>query len=252
MQFVIFNIGDRVRMSDHAVKTLGGPRLSGVVDGYGSWHEHRGFLRIRHDETGEKILYAPYFWQRESDGAIGKGPNAADLARIAKGFPIETEYGGYRMRSRLEARWAVFFDALGVAWEYEKEGYEMSSGRYLPDFWLPQVSMFAEVKPTVFSTREQEKCFDLATHTGNPCLLLDGTPTCKMYMVAMPRESEIVQEMRGCILTNNRGCITVQGKFWYCDDFELFHDTYNAVAAARSARFEYGESGSPELVDQKN
>ena len=32
---------------------------------------------------------------------------------------IETEYKGYRFRSRLEARWAVFFDACGVKWEYE-------------------------------------------------------------------------------------------------------------------------------------
>ncbi len=27
---------------------------------------------------------------------------------------IETRYKGYRFRSRLEARWAVFFDALSV------------------------------------------------------------------------------------------------------------------------------------------
>ncbi len=36
---------------------------------------------------------------------------------------IETLYKGYRFRSRLEARWAVFFDALGLKWEYEKEGF---------------------------------------------------------------------------------------------------------------------------------
>lgn len=48
---------------------------------------------------------------------------------------IETEYNGYRFRSRLEARWAVFFDALGVKYEYEPEGFELPSGkRYLPDF----------------------------------------------------------------------------------------------------------------------
>jgi len=40
---------------------------------------------------------------------------------------IETRYKGYRFRSRLEARWAVFFDALGVIWEYEKEGFEVPS-----------------------------------------------------------------------------------------------------------------------------
>ncbi len=49
--------------------------------------------------------------------------------------PIETIYNGYRFRSRLEARWAVFFDALGVKYEYEPEGFNLGDGLYyLPDF----------------------------------------------------------------------------------------------------------------------
>lgn len=62
---------------------------------------------------------------------------------------IPTDYNGYRFRSRTEARWAVFFDAIGIAYEYEPEGYEMSDGtRYLPDFYLPDVNggVFVEVK----------------------------------------------------------------------------------------------------------
>lgn len=48
---------------------------------------------------------------------------------------IETHYNGYRFRSRLEARWAVFFDTLGVRYEYEPEGFELDDGTwYLPDF----------------------------------------------------------------------------------------------------------------------
>lgn len=48
---------------------------------------------------------------------------------------IETLYNGYRFRSRLEARWAVFFDSLGVKYEYEPEGFLLPSGKYyLPDF----------------------------------------------------------------------------------------------------------------------
>jgi len=51
---------------------------------------------------------------------------------------IETKYKGYRFRSRLEARWAVFFDALKFLWAYEPQGYRLSDGTsYLPDFWLP-------------------------------------------------------------------------------------------------------------------
>ena len=55
---------------------------------------------------------------------------------------IETEYKGYRFRSRLEARWAVFFDACGVKWEYEPEGYDLGDGTYyLPDFLLHGVTV---------------------------------------------------------------------------------------------------------------
>ena len=49
---------------------------------------------------------------------------------------IETEYKGYRFRSRLEARWAIFFDACGFKWDYEPEGYEVDGVKYLPDFRL--------------------------------------------------------------------------------------------------------------------
>ena len=51
-------------------------------------------------------------------------------------------------RSRLEARWAVFFDALGIRWLYEPEAFELPSGaRYLPDFYLPDLKRWVEVKP---------------------------------------------------------------------------------------------------------
>lgn len=60
---------------------------------------------------------------------------------------IGTVYNGYRFRSRLEARWAVFFDALGVEYEYEPEGMILSNGDYyLPDFYLPNFYSYFEVK----------------------------------------------------------------------------------------------------------
>lgn len=60
---------------------------------------------------------------------------------------IETVYNGYKFRSRLEARWAVFFDAVGIEYEYEPEGLILSDGTpYLPDFYLPQFHSYFEVK----------------------------------------------------------------------------------------------------------
>ena len=61
--------------------------------------------------------------------------------------PIETIYNGYRFRSRLEARWAVFFDEAGIEYEYEPEGFVLEDGiRYLPDFFLPQLKAYVEIK----------------------------------------------------------------------------------------------------------
>jgi hypothetical protein len=63
---------------------------------------------------------------------------------------IETWYAGCRFRSRLEARWAVFFDQAGIEWQYEPQGYEIGPPddrrRYLPDFWLPTPGIWVEVK----------------------------------------------------------------------------------------------------------
>lgn len=61
---------------------------------------------------------------------------------------IETVYSGYRFRSRLEARWAVFFDAMGIEYQHEPEGFILSNKQpYLPDFYLPTLGIYVEVKP---------------------------------------------------------------------------------------------------------
>ena len=60
---------------------------------------------------------------------------------------IDTEYNGMLFRSRLEARWAVFFDTARIKYEYEPEGFEYHGYRYLPDFFLPELDTYVEVKP---------------------------------------------------------------------------------------------------------
>jgi hypothetical protein len=88
---------------------------------------------------------------------------------------IPTTYKGYRFRSRLEARWAVFFDTLGVQWEYEKEGYDLGpAGPYLPDFWLPDLQCFVEVKGATPTIGEASLCRALHAATGWPVVLVHG------------------------------------------------------------------------------
>lgn len=75
--------------------------------------------------------------------------------------PIETEYNGYRFRSRLEARWAVFFDEAGIRYEYEPEGYFLDDGiKYLPDFYLPELKAFVEIKHSNLEENAIEKAVD--------------------------------------------------------------------------------------------
>lgn len=81
---------------------------------------------------------------------------------------IETKYKGYKFRSRLEARWAVFFDALGVQWEYEKEGYDLGdAGYYLPDFWLPETKSYLEIKPLDCAPNAVEKVYFAGKFSGS-------------------------------------------------------------------------------------
>jgi hypothetical protein len=100
--------------------------------------------------------------------------------------PIETVYKGYRFRSRLEARWAVFFDTLGIAWEYEKEGFQLSDGEwYLPDFWLPSFcgGIWAEIKPQGGQFRHIEQ---FVIDSKQAVWLCEGVPALRAYDVWMP------------------------------------------------------------------
>jgi hypothetical protein len=57
---------------------------------------------------------------------------------------IPTLYRGRMYRSRLEARWAAFFDRLG--WQYEYEPFDL--GKWSPDFALTDpFDALIEVKP---------------------------------------------------------------------------------------------------------
>jgi hypothetical protein len=90
---------------------------------------------------------------------------------------IETEYKGVTFRSRVEARWAVFFDALSIPWEYEKATYwfegERYQGGYKPDFWIGH-GYWIEIKGFL-DTIAVAKARLLANQTGCPVYVFDGT-----------------------------------------------------------------------------
>ena len=84
--------------------------------------------------------------------------------------PIETAAFGRLFRSRHEARVACFLSHLGVKWEYEPQGFELPSGRYLPDFKVyyhdrPAEWFWIECKPCNPSEREIRLARELASAT---------------------------------------------------------------------------------------
>jgi hypothetical protein len=161
--------------------------------------------------------------------------------------PIETFYKGYKFRSRLEARWAVFFDKMGIEFQYEPEGFKLKSGWYLPDFWLPQVNMWAEVKPNEFNKREYFLAYDLSESTDRPILMLVGEPDFKPYKSVTVKSG--IDEKRK-LVTDDVDifyCLVSdyldEGGFYYfqepyqgLDDYDK--DYKEAVYAARSERFD--------------
>lgn len=88
---------------------------------------------------------------------------------------IETVYNGYRFRSRLEARWAVFFDLMDIQYEYEKEGFDLGDDvLYLPDFWLPELDCWFEVKGVECNGDDQAKVDLLREQSGKPVIVATG------------------------------------------------------------------------------
>lgn len=97
---------------------------------------------------------------------------------------IETRYNGHRFRSRLEARWAVFFDMASIKYEYEPEGFTGADGTcYLPDFYLPYEDVYVEVKP-------QREGFEEEIHKAFQCIGENGIKRL-LVLQEIPQKTEL-------------------------------------------------------------
>lgn len=148
---------------------------------------------------------------------------------------IETRYKGYRFRSRIEARWAVFFDALGLSWRYEPEGFDLGGlGWYLPDFFIEGNDFrgpYVEIKPTAPSKKEIEKLADVCDAQGAYGLLIWGEPGSEKW-ISIHKEG-----MRDY----DEECSMLGNKF--PPNYEHNPVAWGrSVSAARAARFEHGET----------
>lgn len=182
--------------------------------------------------------------------------------------PIETVYKGYRFRSRLEARWAVFFDRFGVAYQYESEGFDLGNGTaYLPDFWLPKVAvlfgarprdLYFEVKPkTDLPPSITEKIVTFSADTNDGIVVCFGDPWIETRLAYLGGGGtyfcsdckfgvwkEGTSEQRGIVLEQVVR-VMFEGSPSYDVDAMIQEVTKEggvmaAYQVARSTRFEYG------------
>lgn len=181
---------------------------------------------------------------------------------------IPTSYRGCRFRSRLEARWAVFFDRMGIGWLHEPEGFVVGGRAYLPDFLL-ECGTWVEVKgpadmlnkslmrraalelPVVPASRER----------GPRLLILGDMPVPYAPAVEMPGDWAwlgLDPDPRDGVQFHGYGFgnFVKNRRPWWLEErssegswlHPSFHewevDTSADYAAALGARFEFGESGA--------
>ena len=84
----------------------------------------------------------------------------------------KTTYNGIEFRSKLEAKTAQALDNLGIEYEYEPQGYQLSNGMwYRPDFWLPYAGEFIECKG-VMKNEDMAKIVGLVKDTDAPVVVI--------------------------------------------------------------------------------
>lgn len=165
---------------------------------------------------------------------------------------IQTNYRGFRFRSRLEARWAVFFDILNINWQYEPQGYLIDGKPYLPDFFLPDLNLFIEIKPTREEMLKAEGLLkSLAVGTGKRAAAIAGTPQingfdsifyhsnglkCSLFLHPCFNCGTVLHGRDACNCTSDVTFIKKPSG----EDLSLINF---ALEEAQGARFEHGENG---------
>ena len=178
---------------------------------------------------------------------------------------LETIYKGVKYRSRIEARWAVFFDKAVIEAHYEPEGFDLGEGvKYLPDFYLPIWDTYFEVKGAEPDDAERDKAERLSAMSDKTVMLVHGGIGHGKYTGILFRDgAEVVgpkrAKMRYSILDCRR-CERAVLYQWYGEDGEegwgwsegkpecdrrdcsdrspgLFHHVRDAFNAAEAERF---------------
>jgi hypothetical protein len=144
------------------------------------------------------------------------------------GVSAPTSYQGIRFRSRLEARWAIFFDELGIEWEFEKEAFDTKYGYYLPDFFLPSLNKWFIVKGQCLESDERRKVEDVCELTHSSALIACG---------GLPSQFELDKRGLSCYRFDFIGFIRSSGDGLFSDE------TYLPCICEQCGKFDFQYEG---------
>lgn len=176
---------------------------------------------------------------------------------------IETYYNGYRFRSRLEARWAVFFDAMSWRYRYEPEGFVLPSGLYyLPDFYLPDFNWWFEIKAKYPDPTQRKIAADFYDAGMQYCILYGDCAEDEHGAYWLPAAEYGEPPYEQPSLGSFAICRKCEQGLWFRDDDSAtallscdasctserwpltFSHMQQAYLRAKRARFEHGEHGA--------
>lgn len=136
---------------------------------------------------------------------------------------LETEYNGILFRSRLEARWAIYFDALNVDYVYEPECYLLENNKkYTPDFYLQKLDLFIEIKPNTESLKEDyhtSRWESFVRINDKPLAIFISYPSAKTFPVYFKCNLDFEQKTIGAIF-----CPTTKYSPLYYNGADTFYE----------------------------
>lgn len=110
---------------------------------------------------------------------------------------IPTTFRGTNFRSRLEARWAAFFDLVGWSWIYEP----MDLGGWIPDFLVDidgAHPFLVEVGPCITGDDLIAKAEKAIAHRGDRSVVVLGVSPHRYYLLGATRtEHDTIRGLLG-------------------------------------------------------
>jgi len=115
-----------------------------------------------------------YLREEYSKKAVEMIKDPANRFGTRKGYPVI--YNEVSFRSSWEVSFAKYLDSHNIPWVYEPKRIPLNNGHsYLPDFYLPDLDLYIEIKPEKLVTEKIQSIINEFSERGMNLKLLTNT-----------------------------------------------------------------------------